>query len=308
MKIRTTILFVPVIILIITILGTAAYSEKTDFVSCWHFDEGGGDTVYDSSCNNEGIIHGATWTEGISGYALSFDGNNDYVEVPDDPALQIEGDLTIELWTLPGETQDSGFLPLVAKNRPGNTGYGYGIWMIPDNTFYATIGHSIGPEKLVFLNTPLTSGEWNHVVVINDDENQNMIYINGVLANVTDDPTGLKADTYPFVIGGDSHSSRKSFTGIIDEVCIYDRVLTESEIQSHYTEDKMAVSGGVIDKTCISECDLTPNEIKEFCCEDNDGLSEYEFIFLVMGILLLAGIIFVIILIIIMLFVLLYKK
>jgi hypothetical protein len=51
----------------------------------WSFDEGIGNTVHDDSGNgHDGIIYGGTnWTTGISGSALSFDGVDDYVEVPD---------------------------------------------------------------------------------------------------------------------------------------------------------------------------------------------------------------------------------
>lgn len=52
----------------------------------WHFDEGSGNTAYDSSGNNNnGMIHGANWTSGVSGYALSFDGIDDYVSFPNLP-------------------------------------------------------------------------------------------------------------------------------------------------------------------------------------------------------------------------------
>ncbi|MCK4348903.1 MAG: right-handed parallel beta-helix repeat-containing protein, partial [Thermoplasmatales archaeon] len=68
-------------------------------VACWHFDEGSGSIAYDSSDNdNDGIIHGATWTTGVSGKALSFDGVNDYVEVSDDDSLDITDAISIEAW------------------------------------------------------------------------------------------------------------------------------------------------------------------------------------------------------------------
>lgn len=58
-------------------------------VGSWHFDEGEGIIVYDSSGYlNDGTIHGATWTTyGAYGGALEFDGTDDYVEVPDSDSL-----------------------------------------------------------------------------------------------------------------------------------------------------------------------------------------------------------------------------
>ena len=59
------------------------YSE--DYVNAyWKLDEGSGDTAYDSSGNGyDGTIYGAIWTTGYSGYALDFDGVNDYVDFSD---------------------------------------------------------------------------------------------------------------------------------------------------------------------------------------------------------------------------------
>jgi len=67
----------------------------------WHFDENLGTTAYDTSGNNnDGAINGATWTTGKFGSALSFDGENDYVEVPHSASLDITSKeaWTIEAW------------------------------------------------------------------------------------------------------------------------------------------------------------------------------------------------------------------
>ncbi|GAH26687.1 unnamed protein product, partial [marine sediment metagenome] len=56
-------------------------SLNDGLLAYWNFDEGSGNTAYDSSGNNDGIINGATWTTGYSGYALDFDGTDDYVDL-----------------------------------------------------------------------------------------------------------------------------------------------------------------------------------------------------------------------------------
>ena len=78
----------------ITVEGTVH-----DLVAEWHFDEGSGSTVKDNTGNgNDGIIHGATWVDGIKGKALKFDGKDDYVEVQDSSSLRINGNIAVEAW------------------------------------------------------------------------------------------------------------------------------------------------------------------------------------------------------------------
>ena len=56
--------------------------DPESIAGMWLFDEGRDDTAADSSGNeNEGNIVGAEWVDGRSGQALSFDGDDDYVEV-----------------------------------------------------------------------------------------------------------------------------------------------------------------------------------------------------------------------------------
>ena len=68
-------------------------------VALYHFNEGTGTNVTDSSdYGNDGIIHNATWTDGISGNALNFDGVDDYVEIADDDSLDLTTGATLEAW------------------------------------------------------------------------------------------------------------------------------------------------------------------------------------------------------------------
>jgi len=71
--------------------------EISRLVGSWHFDEDSGNITYDSSGNdNNGIIHGANWTNGKFGKALEFDGTDDYVEILTSGFSNNSG--SIEMW------------------------------------------------------------------------------------------------------------------------------------------------------------------------------------------------------------------
>ena len=75
--------------------------SEDGLVSLWNLNENSGTIVYDSEDGNDGTIYGASWTEGVSGSALKFDGKNDYVIVPDADNLDITQSLSIMAWANP---------------------------------------------------------------------------------------------------------------------------------------------------------------------------------------------------------------
>ena len=75
-------------------IGTITHAP----ISYWRFDEGSGTIAYDSVNGNHGTIYEATWTNGIVGSALYFDGVDDYVDILDSDILDIASNLTVECW------------------------------------------------------------------------------------------------------------------------------------------------------------------------------------------------------------------
>ncbi len=97
-------------------------SGATGLVGRWNLDEGNGTTALDSSGNNnngslKNMDKNTSWVKGITttGSALSFDGEDDYVSIPHSSSLNINGNVTIEVWAKPNDE------PYLSTQQPSGT-------------------------------------------------------------------------------------------------------------------------------------------------------------------------------------------
>ncbi|NIP40931.1 MAG: DUF1565 domain-containing protein [Candidatus Aenigmarchaeota archaeon] len=195
-------------------------------VAFWHFDEGSGDLAGDSSGNaNQGTIQGAAWTTGLSGSALSFDGVNDYVSVPENDILD-PSEITIDAWVRINSTPTING-NMVAKGA--NNGYRFLI-----NTARAIWFGDRGNTNSVKTTRLVPLNEWTHITVVGSSSGLR-IYINGELDASNSVPYGGPNTDNTLEIGAEPAFSGY-FNGTIDEVRIYDRALTPGEIMDNYNE------------------------------------------------------------------------
>jgi Tol biopolymer transport system component len=214
-------------------------------VAYWNFDEGSGNIAHDSAGNNDGTIYGAQWTAGEIGNALNFDGENDYVEVPDNDALDPTStqEITIAAWvnisTYVCPFHSACYFGIVSKTLTydrDNGNYVFAIVTRFDPTYEGKLRFGIVYDGLhwhdVYSNSLVPKDRWVHVAVTHDVHQNTRFYIDGVLAGTdtstitTDFANSTKALTI-----GHTNSYSDYFLGQIDEVCIYNRALSAQEIQ-----------------------------------------------------------------------------
>jgi hypothetical protein len=200
-----------------------AFSAEEGLIGYWKFDEGKGDVAGDSSGNkNDGkIIRNPEWVDGKFGKALKFDGGKTQkVEVPhSDSFADITNAITIETWINP-----ANFNAWMSFGVKGDITYG----MFINPSAYVRMHYSGGST----LDTPANSikaNEWTHVVGTYDGKAVR-IYLNGEMKAELATNVAIPANTASFVIGG-TQESRDWFTGMVDEVKLYSRGLTEEEIK-----------------------------------------------------------------------------
>ena len=175
-----------------------------------------------------------------TGYALDFDGIDDYVRVEDSPSLDITGPITVEAWIKADFVVTTpGWRALVYKLSTVSPKGGYGFLTTGDQStvyFFVTSG------GVCFIGTTIPIGEWQHFVGTYKEnigaEPDIKLYVDGAEIGSYDcDGYSPWANDKPLYIGGnpdDDGYARYEFKGIIDEVRIYNRALSATEIQEHY--------------------------------------------------------------------------
>ena len=239
MKVRFLWIGMAVLFLVgmLTASSYAAIDPET-FVGVWLFDEGKGKTTKDSSGNgNDGTLTGnPKWVDGKFGKALEFSGTS-FVDMGNDESVQFDGDVTIAFWARP-ESVASGRQNIVCKAYGGEGC----LTMEPDGRlsfYWGDCGGNCQPYVEVARPAPGTflDDEWIHVVETRDVKKRKYnMYKDG---KVTATAGWAKCGAHPC---GDSspsalnlfigHGYAGKFRGIIDEVAIFNVVLSEDDIES----------------------------------------------------------------------------
>jgi hypothetical protein len=207
-----------------TSAAVAVEVHNTGVVAAFGFDEASGTTATDAIDGHNGTISGATRVAaGRYGGALSFDGVDDWVTVPHDPALNLSSGMTIEAWVKP--TVLTNWRAVVTKEQ--TTALPYAL--------YANSASST-PAATVFTTSALTAsdapaltlGTWTHLAMTWDGSVERL-FLDGAQIATRSAPGSLLTGTGPVRIGGNSLRG-EFFSGSIDEVRLYDRALSAARI------------------------------------------------------------------------------
>src|SRR6266536_5688534 len=207
-------------------------------IAHWKFDEGAGTVVVDFSTNgnNGTLTNGTAWVTGWSSNALSFDGADDFVEVPYSPSLGITGDITVAAWIKRGALGDYG--GIMAKTD-GNNMWDYDFYIDGDNLHFWSDNQS--PQN-TFSTATISDTEWHHVAATRSGETVTFYIDGGPVGTAT--VSGDSADNpVPVRIGtdGPGYSGDSMFNGLIDDVRIYNRALSLAEIRALYPNSSFSI-------------------------------------------------------------------
>jgi len=212
-------------------------------IAYWTFDEGSGTNALDSSTNNNlGTIIGATYVAGRFGGALSFNGANNYVFASDAQSGGISGsglDVGTRDWTVAAwiKTTASGMVATKMGFVGGANPDGWGMSVSANGTVGAVLHKSGVGTVNIFAGdgTVVNDGQWHHIAVV-FNRGANMIrYVDGAPSGSQNSLAFLSGqsldNTMQIRIGArDQPGDEVFFNGLIDDVRIYARALSGSEI------------------------------------------------------------------------------
>lgn len=199
----------------------------TGLVAYWKFDEGSGTTAADSSGNNNTgtLTNGPTWTAGKVNSAVSLNGTNQYVALGSD--LMASGDRTACAWAYLAAPMAN-----ISWQSIFNSVYFTVQYFFANGTYSLEV--TSDNNHLVSYSLPSSPvGVWNHIYVVRPGGPglNATLYVNGV--NVAADSDGDPNTAFNLDIGGNTNNPIY-FNGKIDEVRVYNRLLTDQEIKRLY--------------------------------------------------------------------------
>jgi hypothetical protein len=223
------------------------------------FDEGYGATAHDSSIHgNHGTLTpgglggnstvSAMWDKrGKYGSAMEFDGTNDVINIANSSVSGHVLDFTSGPFTIAAWFKFDNINGSILAKRDGN-----------NDQFQFHTDNSMGSDRLAFRadtevgygNTVITAGNWYHGVVVVDEDNYPVFYLNGEYDGWNDYSgsrpynfvhqnasvsIGARWDTYP--------ATAWLFDGLIDDVRVYNFALNADEVKTLYNQGVGAVMG-----------------------------------------------------------------
>ena len=242
--------------LLVILMSFVSADINTGLVGYWNFD---GDTQDNSGNNNHGTNNGAVFTTGQIGNALEFDGVGDYVTIGTGSKysdLCING-CTFASWIKP--MYESAQASIIGRDDLTDSNYFFRFYYSQDRLFLNIDDDGVDGNFCRSFGNGILFNSWQHVVGVYNGTHS-LVYINGneidntacSWSNINQIAWQDNEDT--FIGAKDDSSLKQFFNGTIDEVRIYNRAFSKSDIDELY-----AFTGGMCTPDCgVNKCGLDP--------------------------------------------------
>ncbi|MDT8301802.1 MAG: LamG domain-containing protein, partial [Sedimentisphaerales bacterium] len=205
-------------VLVLGLLGSAS----AEIAGHWRFDG----NLDDSIGGLQGTFSDGspTYVKGRIGQGIEFDGVSQFVNLPsENPSAY-----TITLWVRPART-DAASVIVRTSSSGQTTHWSHQLRINPEGVFQHYLW--VGSERNVIGTTLVEADEWYHVAIAAASDGTMHLYVNGDEDAPSIDVAGtLWGDGDRYYVGSNSGHGMGWFQGIVDDVQIYDNILTAEEI------------------------------------------------------------------------------
>jgi Concanavalin A-like lectin/glucanases superfamily len=256
--------------MVVLVVASAAVASpalaSAALVGYWNLNEGSGTRVADSSgFGNNGVLYSygnAQWVPGFSGTGLSFTGGFAAVQVKDSPSLD-PTTVSVAVW-VKSDSSPGDFRYIIDKGAYRCIAGSYGLYTGPAGGMMFYIAHNDGAD---YMRSPdagdaIWNGAW-HLVVGTFDGSTLRLYVDGrQIGSGTSYPGAIAYDlpaSNDLFIGSYPNCSMRTFTGMIDEVKIWNEALSQADVDALLPE-----TGSPYDiPPAISHLKLSPTSFRE---------------------------------------------
>ncbi len=211
---------------------SGCYNLPYEAVANYRLD---GDAKDNSQNGLDGLVNGVIFASGKMGEAASFDGVNDYINLSNNGKLNITKDITIVAWVYPKSVSNRMFIisknNRIAGSSVRNMPYAFSVDTSSKLRFERGSANDYD-DRISTETVPIN--QWSHVGITLNGGTYTF-YINGAVAGTGGIvANGGDGNSLDVIIGGYSKIDSSFWDGRIDEIIIFDRSLTSSEVFNLY--------------------------------------------------------------------------
>jgi len=238
------------LVFVLVILSSTLNAQDPSLVLYFPLDDdAAGEAKDHSQFANDGTLGGNPESvEGKFGGALMFDAVDDQVVVPSNETLDIEDEITMMAWINPGANLTADWRTIVGKsptNVLGNTTFSYDIRM--DNSGVLRYSLNIGGWQYI-LGPTLVEGTWYHIAGTYDGQEM-ILYVDGEPVGTTQTSGKINVTPDPVCVGNLVNAAgggqNEYWSGVIDEVRIWNRALSEEEVKTNMAQGREELGGAM---------------------------------------------------------------
>jgi hypothetical protein len=230
---KTLTLILTAISLILLFITSGETAPEQDLVLYFDFEKIDGDVIKEQSGNNnDGTIHGGAklTKDGKFGFAMEFDGIDDYITVADSPGLDITDEFTLSIW-ISTKQNISGFWVAILGKHFSSTDGSY-LLFIGENGPNQVCFYAVNSAKQTGYLVPgvtINNGDWHHAAGVYDGSEMRL-YIDGVMKKNVALKKPVQLTDHPITIAKRTDGGNY-FNGKVDDAAIFKRALPEDKLK-----------------------------------------------------------------------------